>query len=286
MLHELPHIVIHTLKDNVILILFLFLTYVIMEYLEHKAGGHANELIKKAGSAGPIIGAIVGIVPQCGFAAAASNLYAGRVISMGTLVAIFLATSDEVLPILLANPAPLSLIWLIFGLKIIVGAVSGLVIDKVYPAKEEHDHIHEMCEDEHCHCDKGVIRSALTHTLHIGIFILLVSFGLNLVMHTVGEEALGNLVLNRPIAGPVVAAVIGLIPNCASSVVLTQLYVKGAMGFGALMSGLFANAGVGLLILFRVNHNRRENIRIVSLLMSIGIVAGIVIGFLPFFDWC
>ncbi|MBQ8823355.1 MAG: arsenic efflux protein [Lachnospiraceae bacterium] len=283
MLHELSHIVIHTLKDNVFLILFLFLTYVVMEWLEHKAGGHANELIKKAGSAGPIIGAVVGIVPQCGFAAAAANLYAGRVISMGTLVAIFLATSDEVLPILLAHPGALSLIFVIFGLKIVVGAVCGLVIDKVLPAKEDHDHIHEMCEDEHCHCEKGVIRSALTHTLHIAVFILLVSFVLNLVMHTVGEEALGNLVLNRPIIGQIAAAVIGLIPNCASSVVLTQLYLKGAMGFGALMSGLFVNAGVGLLILFRVNHDRRENIRIMSLLMCIGIATGIIIGFVPIF---
>lgn len=283
MLHELPHIALHTLKDNVILILFLFLTYVVMEYLEHKAGGHANELIKKAGNAGPVIGAIAGIVPQCGFAAAASNLYAGRVISMGTLVAIFLATSDEVLPILLAHPGSVSVIFLIFGLKIVVGAVSGLVIDRIYPEKEDHDHIHEMCEDEHCHCEEGVLRSALTHTLHIAVFILLISFVLNLVMHTVGEEALGNLVLNRPFVGPIVAAFIGLIPNCASSVVLTQLYLKGAMGFGALMSGLFANAGVGLLVLFRVNHDKRENVRIMSLLVCIGIVAGIMIGFIPFF---
>lgn len=283
MLHELSHIVLHTFEDNIFLILFLFLTYVVMEWLEHKAGGRAGELIKKAGSAGPVIGAVVGIVPQCGFAAAASNLYAGRVISMGTLVAIFLSTSDEVLPVLLAHPGTVSLIGVIFGLKIVVGAISGLVIDRVYPEKEEHDHIHEMCEDEHCHCEQGVIRSALSHTLRIAVFILLVSFVLNLVMHTVGEEALGNLVLNRPIAGPIAAAIIGLIPNCASSVVLTQLYLKGAMGFGALMSGLFSNAGVGLLILFRVNHDRRENIRIMSLLMCIGIVAGVLIGFLPIF---
>lgn len=284
MLHELPHIIVHTLKDNVFLILFLFLTYLVMEYLEHKAGGHANELVKKAGSAGPIIGAIVGIVPQCGFAAAAANLYTGRVISMGTLIAIFLATSDEVLPILMAYPGAVSVIIFIFGLKILVGAISGLIIDKVFPAKaDDHDHIHEMCEDEHCHCEKGVFRSALTHTFHIAIFILLVSFVLNLVMHTVGEEALGNLVLNRPVIGQIAAAVIGLIPNCASSVVLTQLYVKGAMTFGALMSGLFVNAGVGLLILFRVNHDKKENLRIVGLLLGIGIVAGIVIGCFPFF---
>ena len=285
MLHELSHILAHTIEDNVFLILFLFLTYLVMEYLEHKAGGHANELIKKAVSAGPIIGAVLGIVPQCGFAAAASNLYTGRVISMGTLVAIFLATSDEVLPILITQPGAISLIGVIFGLKIVVGAISGLVIDKVLPAKkDDHDHIHEMCEDEHCHCEKGVLHSALTHTLHIAAFILVVSFVLNLVMHTVGEEALGNLVLNRPIIGQIAAAVIGLIPNCASSVVLTQLYVKGAMTFGALMSGLFVNAGVGLLILFRVNRDKKENLRIVGLLLGIGIVAGIIIGVFPIFS--
>ena len=285
MLHELSHIFVHTIEDNVFLILFLFLTYVVMEYLEHKAGNRANELIKKAGNAGPLIGAIVGIVPQCGFAAAASNLYTGRVISMGTLIAIFLATSDEVFPILITQPGAVSLILVIFGLKIVVGAISGLVIDKVFPAKEDdHDHIHEMCEDEHCHCEKGVLHSALTHTLHIAVFILLVSFVLNLVMHTVGEEALGNLVLNRPIIGQIAASIIGLIPNCASSVVLTQLYLKGAMTFGALMSGLFVNAGVGLLILFRVNHDKKENLRIVGLLLGIGIVAGIIIGFFPIFS--
>ena len=285
MLHELLHIFMHTIEDNIFLILFLFLTYLVMEYLEHKAGGHANELIKKAGSAGPIIGAVLGLVPQCGFAAAASNLYTGRVISMGTLVAIFLATSDEILPILITQPGAISLIGVIFGLKIVVGAISGLVIDKVLPAKkDDHDHIHEMCEDEHCHCEKGVLHSALTHTLHIADFILVVSFVLNLVMHTVGEEALGNLVLNRPIIGQIAAAVIGLIPNCASSVVLTQLYVKGAMTFGALMSGLFVNAGVGLLILFRVNRDKKENLRIVGLLLGIGIVAGIIIGVFPIFS--
>ena len=284
MLHEIPHIMVHTMKDNVLLILFLFLTYLVMEYLEHKAGGHANRLVKKAGSAGPIIGAMVGILPQCGFAAAAANLYTGRVISMGTLIAIFLATSDEVFPILIANPGSISVIFYIFGLKIVVGAVSGLIIDRVFPQKEDHDHIHEMCEEEHCHCEKGVFRSALTHTLHIAIFILLISFVLNLVMHTVGEEALGNLVLNRPIIGQIAAAIIGLIPNCASSVALTQLYVKGAMSFGALMSGLFVNAGVGLLVLFRVNHHREENLKIVGILLAIGIVAGIVIGFFPIFS--
>lgn len=284
MLREILHILEHTIKDNILLILFLFLTYVVMEYLEHKAGGHANELIKKAGKSGPIIGAIVGIVPQCGFAAAAANLYTGRVISLGTLIAIFLSTSDEVLPILLAHPGAISLIGVIFGLKIVVSAVSGLIIDRVFPAKEDdHDHIHEICEEEHCHCEKGVLHSAFTHTLHIAIFILLVSFVLNFVMHTVGEETLGNLVLNRPIIGQFAAAVIGLIPNCASSVVLTQLYVKGAMTFGALMSGLFVNAGVGLLVLFRVNHHKEENMKIVALLLAIGIVAGIIIGFLPIF---
>lgn len=278
MIHELLHIIVHTIEDNLLLILFLFLTYVVMEYLEHKAGGHANELMKRAGKAGPLIGAVCGIVPQCGFAAAAANLYTGRVISMGTLVAIFLATSDEVFPILLSTPQAWSLMGWIFGLKVVIGAVSGLLIDRIFPAKEDHDHIHEMCEDEHCHCEKGVFHSALMHTLHISVFILLISFVLNLVMHTVGEEALGQLVLNRPIIGQLAGALIGLIPNCASSVVLMQLYLKEAMSFGALMSGLFVNAGVGLLVLLRVNHDRKENFKIVGLLLGIGVAAGIIIG--------
>lgn len=275
---ELFHIAEHTIIENLSLIPFLFLTYLLMEFWEHKAGDKANRLVQKSGRFAPIIGAVTGAVPQCGFSTAASNLYAGRVISPGTLIAIYLSTSDEMLPIMISEKVAPSFILLVLGLKVLIGALAGLTIDVLWKKQEdEHFHIHEMCEEENCHCEKGIWHSALVHTLHITAFILLVSFVLNLVMHTVGEEALGSLVLNKPILGPMVSGLIGLIPNCVSSVVITQLFLKGAMDFGGMMAGLLINAGVGLLVLFRVNHNRRENLQIIGMLYGIGVIAGIFI---------
>ncbi|MBQ6695554.1 MAG: arsenic efflux protein [Lachnospiraceae bacterium] len=272
----------HTLLDNVKLIPFLFLTYLVMEALEHKAGDKTNQMVKKAGRFGPIVGALVGALPQCGFSTAASNLYAGRVITLGTLMAIYLSTSDEMLPILLSENVAVTVILKLLAIKVIIGMVAGLAIDAIlFGKKEEHEHIHEMCEEENCHCEKGILHSALVHTIHITLFILLISFVLNFVIHEVGEEALGQLLLNKPVVGPLVAGIVGLIPNCASSVVITQLYLGGALGLGAMMAGLLVNAGVGVLVLFRVNKNRKENLTIVALLYVIGVVAGILLDVLP-----
>lgn len=275
---EVLHIAEHTITENLSLIPFLFLTYLLMEFWEHKAGDKTRGLVEKAGPFAPVIGAVAGAVPQCGFSTAASNLYAGRVISLGTLIAIYLSTSDEMLPIMISEKVSLPLIVTVLGLKILIGAIAGLLIDLFWKSKHsDHHHIHEMCEEENCHCEKGIWYSALVHTLHITLFILLVSFVLNLVMHMVGEEALGSLVLNKPVLGSVVAGLVGLIPNCVSSVVITQLFLKGAMSFGAMMAGLLVNAGVGVLVLFRVNHNRKENLQIVGLLYGIGVAAGLVL---------
>lgn len=273
-------VITDTLIDTVKLIPFLFLTYLAMEYLEHRTGEKSKGMIKKAGRMGPVFGGVLGIVPQCGFSTAASNLYAGRVISLGTLIAIYLSTSDEMLPILISEQAPLELILRILLAKAAIGLAAGMMIDVIIGRKrmEEHAHIHEICENEHCHCEKGVVRSALTHTAQIVFFILLVTFALNLILHFVGEEALAGLILNRPLLGPVLAGIVGLIPNCAGSVVITQLYLQGAMGLGAAMAGLLTGSGVGLLVLFRVNHNKKENLMILTLLYGIGVLAGIVIG--------
>lgn len=270
-----------TLIDTLKLIPFLFLAYLAMEYLEHRTGEKAQKLIRRAGRSGPILGGLLGIVPQCGFSAAASNLYAGRVISLGTLLAIYLSTSDEMLPILISEQAPVELILRILLAKAGIGMAAGLMVDLVMRKKrsEEH-HIHNICEQEHCQCEKGVFRSALSHTGQIALFILLVTFLLNLILHFVGEDALANLILNRPLLGPVLAGVVGLIPNCAGSVAITQLYLEGAMGLGAAMAGLLTGSGVGLLVLFRVNHEKKENLKILGLLYVIGVLAGIVIGLL------
>jgi len=272
----------HTLLDNIKLIPFLFLTYLAMEALEHKAGDKTNQLVKKAGRFGPVAGALAGALPQCGFSTAASNLYAGRVITLGTLIAIYLSTSDEMLPILISEKVAVPTILTLLGIKVVIGMVAGLVIDAVLSGrKHEHEHIHEMCEEENCHCEKGIWYSALVHTAHITLFIMLISFALNFVIHEVGEAVLGQLLLNKPVVGPLVAGVVGLIPNCASSVIITQLYLGGALGLGAMMAGLLVNAGVGVLVLFRVNKNRKENLGIVGLLYAIGVIAGVVLDILP-----
>lgn len=270
-------IIEHTLEDSLKLIPFLFLTYLAMEVLEHKAGARSQQLVKKAGRLGPLFGGLLGVLPQCGFSAAASNLYAGRIISMGTLIAIYLSTSDEMLPILISEQAPIDLILPVLLAKAVIGIAAGFFVDLLFRRKEEHHHIHEMCEHDQCHCEKGIFRSALSHTLQITVFILLITFGLNLILHNGGEEVLEGILLNRPILGPVIAAIVGLIPNCAASVLLTQLYLEEILSIGSMMAGLLVGAGVGLLVLFKVNHDRKENLQITGILYLVGIVAGIVI---------
>jgi len=275
---EIFHVAEHTLLDNIALVPFLFLTYLLMEFWEHRAGDKANRLVQRSGRFAPIIGALTGAIPQCGFSTAASNLFAGKVISAGTLIAIYLSTSDEMLPILISEKVAPAFIFLVLGLKILIGALAGVVIDILWRKNgDDHLHIHEMCEEENCHCENGIWVSALIHTLRVSAFILLVSFVLNLVMHTVGEDALGSIALHKPIIGPIIAGVVGMIPNCISSVVITQLFLKGAMDFGAMMAGLLVNAGIGVLVLFRVNHRRKENLQILGILYSVGVLAGIFI---------
>lgn len=280
-MHNVIHFIEHVTIDTLKLVPFLFLTYLVMEALEHKAGDKTHAMVKKAGRLGPVVGSLLGALPQCGFSAAASNLFAGRVITLGTLIAIYLSTSDEMLPIMISENVGLPTILGILGIKVIIGMVAGLLIDFIISGKEEEHHIHEMCEEENCHCEKGIWMSALIHTLHITIFILLINFMLELLLESIGEEILAQMLLNKPILGPLLAALVGMIPNCASSVIITRLFLEGALGLGAMMAGLLVNAGVGVLVLFRVNKDKMENIKILGLLYVIGVIAGIVLGFLP-----
>ena len=278
----MPEVIIDTLLDVIKLLPFLLLTYLAMEYLEHKAGEKTEGLMRKAGRFGPVIGGALGIVPQCGFSAAAANLYAGRVITLGTLMAVYLSTSDEMLPVLISEKAPLKSIAGILLAKAGIGIAAGLLTDLLLGRKGARahihgSHIHEICEHEHCRCEKGIFRSALSHTVRIALFILFITFLLNLLLFFVGEEALANLILNRPLAGPLLAGLVGLIPNCAGSVVITQLYLEGIIGIGSAMAGLLTGSGVGLLVLFRVNHHKKENMGILAALYGIGVLSGIVI---------
>lgn len=288
---HLLHIFEHTLEDSIKLLPFLFITYLIMEYIEHKMADKTKEAIERSGRFGPLFGGVLGAFPQCGFSAAASNLYAGRIITLGTLIAIFLSTSDEMLPILISEQVSWQIILQMLGIKALIGMAAGFAIDMslkrrhrnghkhgtCHHPKEEHMDIGHVCEHEHCGCEDGIFKSTLRHTISIFIFIVLISFGLNVVIHTVGEEALANLILNRPIIGHLISAFVGLIPNCAASVVITQLYLQGMMGPGVMMSGLLVGSGVGLLVLFRVNDNVKRNIQITCMLYGIGVAAGILI---------
>jgi len=268
-----------SLLDTAELLPFLLLTYLAMEYLEHRAGNAATRLVRRAGKWGPVIGAAVGVVPQCGFSAAAAGLYAGRVITLGTLLAIFLSTSDEMLPILISAHASPSLIMRILVFKVAAGLTAGFCADVLYKGKQEgHGHIHEMCEHDHCGCEKGILRSALLHTLQIAVFILIINFVLNLVLEQVGADVASRWIWNRPVMGQLLSGAVGLIPNCASSVAITQLYLEGAMNFGAMISGLLSNTGVGLLVLCRVNRHRKENLKIIGLLYGISVAGGLVAG--------
>lgn len=268
-------------KDCVKLLPFLFLTYLAMEYIEHKAGSKMQGMIQRSGRFGPVLGSILGAFPQCGFSAAASNLYAGRIVTIGTLMAVYLSTSDEMLPVLISENAGIGMILKILCVKMGIGILAGFVIDMTVNrsagTKRRELEISHLCEHEHCRCEEGIVKSALRHTVEIFIYILLISLVLNIVIALVGEESLAGLFLNKPVIGELTAGVIGLIPNCASSVVLTQLYLEGVMSAGAMLSGLLAGSGIGIAVLCRVNDRRRENIKIILLLYGIGVISGIII---------
>lgn len=275
-------ILIDVCKDTLKLVPFLFLTYLLMEYVEHKAGEKAKERIAKAGNFGPAVGALLGAVPQCGFSAAASNLYAGRVITVGTLIAVYLSTSDEMLPIFISEQVPAIDILKILAIKVVIGLVVGFMLDFAVRhfknGKSNDMDIHHICEHDHCNCEEeGILKSAVHHTLQITGFIFLVSLVLGFVIEFVGAEALGNFITNKPIIGELIAGLIGLIPNCAASVVITQLYLEGALSFGAMMSGLLVGAGIGIAILIRMNEDKKKSAQIIGILYGAGVVFGILI---------
>ena len=288
-----------TLIDSIKLLPFLFITYLIMEYIEHKMGDKAKKAIKKSGKFGPIIGSILGIFPQCGFSASATNLYAGRVITLGTLIAVYLSTSDEMLPIFISEAVSPSIILKVLGIKLLIGMIAGIIIDLVIRIvhkrknkkaieeaktenikEEDNDEIEigHFCEEEHCHCEEGsILKSALKHTINIFIFIIIITFIINIAVHFIGEENIANLLYNKAIIGPLIAALIGLIPNCAASVILTNLYLEHVISAASMIAGLLTGAGIGIAILFKTNKNIKENIKIVILLYSIGAISGMIL---------
>lgn len=346
-------IVLDAAKDSLSLVPFLFVTYLLLEALEHTAGERVNMAVKRAGAAGPIVGAVLGVVPQCGFSAMAATLYAGRIITLGTLVAVFLSTSDEMLPMLVAESVPLNQMAQILASKALIALVSGFIIDALIRALRSNEpvhlalrrtifgkaagegedildefseggegasHIHELCEREHCGCDDEhaehehehaehnshgthdhdvhahthshdhghdhahshdghsalghIVRSALKHTIQVSVFIFLVTLALVALLETVGEPAMESFLKSNEAIAVLGSALVGLVPNCSASVVITQLYLEGVLSFGPMMAGTLVSAGVGYLVLFRTNESVRQNVVILAMLYVVGILWG------------
>ena len=284
MLHTLEHVIVHAIKDNLSLIPFLFITYCIMEAMEHAVSSKTEGAVKYSGKMGPLFGGILGVIPQCGFSAAAASFYSGGVVTLGTLLAIFLSTSDEMLPILISETVPMLTIGKILGLKALVGVAAGFLVDyglkRIGKGHVVQKHIHDLCEQEHCHCEEeesSVWKSALVHTMKVFGFIVIFSALLNLVLECGGEELLEWLADNHSALAAFITGVVGLVPNCAASVIITQLYLKQLISAGAMMAGLMVGAGVGVLVLFRTNRPWKQNVKIVGLLYAIGVAAGLLI---------
>lgn len=342
----LPHAFEHAFIDTLKLVPFLFVTYLAMEALEHYASSKSIVAVRRAGTAGPVIGALLGVVPQCGFSAAAATLYSARVITLGTLFAVFLSTSDEMLPIMIAAQAPAGFIAEVLAIKALCGLIAGFAIDVVLRLRHhavEAMRIRDLCERDHCGCDDesaanriddwgaeysneeergaelacssderherdhthgydrghdhsrdhvhahnrshghahgfgAIAKSSLVHTLQVTLFIFLVSLALEIVIDGVGEDALASFISANSNLSVVVSAIVGLIPNCAASVVLTELYLEGALSTGAMLAGLLVSAGVGLLVLFRANRPMHENFLIAAGLVACGVVFGFIVG--------
>jgi len=264
--------------ESLMLFPFLLAAYLVLEYLEHKASGRLEEKLKASGSRGAVTGALLGLFPQCGFAAAAANFYAARLISLGTLVAVFLTTSDEMLPILISNAAAPKIILTIFSLKFVIGVAAGILTDWFLRKKKAVPvDIEVLCRNQDCRCEDGIIKSAFRHAVKITLFVAVVSLLFNLAISYRGSDYLSRVVFQKPFLGEAAAAAIGLIPNCSASVVITQLYLEGAMKMGTMLSGTLSGAGVGLLVLFRVNPNWRQNLKILALLYAISLFSGWVV---------
>lgn len=273
--HHIGHILLHGTLDSLKILPFLFLTYLLMELLEHKAGERVNAAIARAGKAGPAIGGVLGLVPQCGFSTALAGLYAGRIVTPGTLLAVFLATSDEMLPIFIsAQGVSATQILTVLGLKLGIALAVGFVTDLVLHKRIATMEVADLCAEENCHCEKGILRSALHHTLHIFLFVLIINLLLTASFELIGEQIISDAIGSIPVLGTVLSALIGLIPNCAASVAIATLWTKGLISGGAMLAGLLTGAGAGLLVLFRTNKHLKENLLLLAVLLGCGILFG------------
>lgn len=303
--------VIDTLK----LIPFLFVTYLAMEALEHFASNKVREAVERAGTAGPVVGALLGALPQCGFSAMAATLFSGRVVTAGTLVAVILSTSDEMIPVFAAHQEPASRMLSIIAIKVVLGIVAGLLLDValrlLHRAGDGHAHIHELCEREHCHCEEadeldddeghdgrgdhdehhehahhhghshshhgawGIVRSACVHTIQVTAFIFFISLLFGLIIESLGVDSIRSMLAYHPVRATFIAALVGLIPNCGASVAIAELFLDGTLATGPMLAGLLSSGGVGLLVLWRTNADARQNVYVTLLVYGVAVLAGL-----------
>jgi len=278
----LSEVVLDGFIDVLKLIPFLFIAFLILEYIEHKMSKKNKDFLSKNTKIGPLVGSLLGAFPQCGFSSLATNLFSSRVITLGTLIAIYLSTSDEMLPLMIANKINGLIIIKIIATKLVIGLIFGYIIDLIYRKKYQKEekidsHIHNLCHDVDCHCEDGIIKSSIIHTLKITLYIFIANFLIGTLIYYIGEDSIKNILKNGNILTYFLASLIGLIPNCASSVIITELYLNSMISLGTLLSGTLTGAGVGLLILFKENKHFKENIMIVSIVYIIGVICGFLI---------
>ena len=275
----MKEVLLDTLLDAIKIIPFLFVTFLLMEYIEHGFTKKGKEKIKKAGNLGPFFGGLLGAVPQCGFSVMATNLYATRIVTLGTLISIYLSTSDEMLPILISQRCSFSVIIKILLIKVLIGMMAGFIIDFIIRKKTKSSNyeIKKFCDEEHCDCEHGIIKSSIKHTFNILIFIIVITLLLNLGFYYFGNDSIEKLFLKDSFFSPFISSLIGLIPNCGASVILTELYLNNVISFASVIAGLLTGSGVALLVLFKINKNVKENVKILLTLYFIGALSGIVI---------
>lgn len=270
--------IVDGLIDTLKLLPYLLVTFLVLEFIEHKLSKKNQKVLEKNKKLGPLLGGLLGAIPQCGFSSMAANLFSARVITMGTVIAVFLSTSDEMLPILLSEKADIKLILGIIGFKVIVGIVIGFIIDLIYRKKIEKEEIHELCDHDHCDCKhKSIIVSSLIHTLKIGLFVLIANLLINIIIYKIGEDTVSSILVNNNLLTYFASSLIGLIPNCAGSVIITELYISNIITLGTMIAGLLTGSGLGILLLFRTNKNLKENISVLSIIYITGIIIGIIV---------
>ncbi len=263
--------------DTLKVLPFLFGAFLIMEAIEHYSNRYSDRILAKVGKAAPLAGALLGCIPQCGFSAAAANLYSGGIITLGTLLAVFLSTSDEAVLILMAHPGSRKAIASLLIWKILIGIIAGFAIDLLFSKRKQDVSMREFCKDCGCGESGGILRPALFHTIRLTAWLFLFTFCLDLVLEFAGIDQLARFLGKDTLFQPFLAALLGMIPNCAASVFITELYLAGGLSFGSAIAGLCSGAGVGLAVLFRSNHSPRENLKTVLLLYGISVAAGILL---------